>query len=88
MTLLSLDSPSNFPAYALVQFNVEDTTAVVPISRITCTESPQSMKEGDSVMVLWHNMKRYKGTFVLSGEFTLHYHVLFIVLNIITCFLC
>ena len=79
---MSLDSPSDLTAYALVQFDDEDSTAVVPISRITCTglsESP-SMKKGDCVMVTWHNKKQYKATFVLSGEFALHYHVYFSVI--------
>ena len=57
----------------MVQFDNEDATAVVPLSRIKCTGLLSNIKEGDCVLVLWHNNKQYEATFVLSGEFTLHY---------------
>ena len=48
----------------MVWFGDEAQYAVVPLGRIVETKS---IKDGDTVKVIWNNKKQYTATFILSG---------------------
>ena len=50
--------------HALVKFVDEDSTAVVPVTRLL---QPKADDVGDFWLVLWTNKKKYKASFIMSG---------------------
>ena len=60
--------------YALVEFEEEECTAVVPFQRIFCNDSSdlETIHHGDMVKVLWNDKRDYLAKFILSGMFLLN----------------
>ena len=50
--------------HVLVQFPEEDSTAIVPIGRVS-----GELKEGSPCNVLWNNRKVYPAIFLYSGQY-------------------
>jgi len=51
--------------HALVEFEEEECTAVVPLHRIF---GLKDYVEGEAMSVLWNNKKEYRATFIVSGK--------------------
>ena len=55
--------------YALVEFEEEECTAVVPFQRISSSSNDVgTIKRGDLVKVLWNDKREYLAKFILSGS--------------------
>jgi len=57
---------------ALVKFCEEDTTAIVPVNRISIDGITDGTKvsEGKRCYVRWSNRKSYEASFIISGKTT------------------
>ena len=54
--------------YALVEFEEEECTAVVPFQRISSSSSDVgTFRRVDLVKVLWNDKREYSAKFILSG---------------------
>ena len=54
--------------YALVEFEEEECTAVVPFQRISSPSNDVgTIKRGNLVKVLWNGKREYLAKFILSG---------------------
>lgn len=51
--------------HALVRFEDEECSAVIPLGRVM--DMTSSLKKGDNIQVLWDNRKQYAAKFLLSG---------------------
>ena len=64
MTFFTVEN--ELPMHALVEFCKEGCTAVVPMCCIVNTNT-ESLKQGESVKILWSNRKQYPAIYLLSG---------------------
>ena len=55
--------------HALVHFNEDNTSAIVPIKRLV---KEDNLTTGHQCSVLWSNRKKYAGTLVCSGILSVH----------------
>ena len=52
--------------HALVNFQDEDTSSIVPVNR---TDKMEELSLGDMCFVTWSDRKKYKGTLLFAGNF-------------------
>ena len=56
--------------HALVQFLDEDSTAIVPISRL---KEQEHLEHGGSCIITWSDKKQYKALLLCSGLYTFNF---------------
>ena len=54
--------------HALVHFQDEDISSIVPVKRI---DKVEELSDGDSCFVTWSDRKKYFGTLLLAGSFVI-----------------
>ena len=54
--------------HALVHFQDEDRSSIVPVK---CIDKVEELSVGDSCFVTWSDRKKYFGTLLLAGSFVI-----------------